>query len=121
MDIVIISRRAKRKLPYQFYVGRPTPLGNPYSHLDDVPNTTKVDTVDEAVRLYALWLDAKLVEGDVGVRNKLNLLYSIAKRNTIYLECWCMDEIKPSKRDHACHTTVIRDKLLSVKKNIHTS
>lgn len=118
MDIVIISARSKHKLPYQIYVGRPKALGNPFTHLENIPNTTKVETVEKAVEMYGEWLDKKLDEKDPLVRNALNKLYVLATKHRIYLECWCMDELNPSKRDHICHAMIIRNKLLSVKNNI---
>ncbi len=44
---------------YDIYIGRKKQgmhFGNPFSHLDGVPNTIKVKTRDEAVNCFKLWI-----------------------------------------------------------------
>ena len=119
MDIVIINERNRhRDLEGEvYYVGRPSrfgppsPLQNKFSHLD-LAHTVKVATVEEAVACYRDWLHAMLAEKNIEVRRELNAIYNSALKHTVYLKCWCMDEIKPWRNDHACHAEVIREVVL---------
>lgn len=119
MNIVIINEKNRhRNLEGDvYYVGRPSrfgppsPLCNKFSHLD-LGHTVKVATVEEAVACYRDWLHDKLAERDIEVRRELNAIYNSALKRTVYLKCWCMDEIKPWRNDHACHAEVIREVVL---------
>lgn len=112
MNIIIVNKHYKRNLQNKFYVGRGSPLGNKYTHLKDIPDTIKVDTVDEAVACFEKDLNKAIADRDQRICPTLNKLYQTALRSPIYLECYCMDEISPSRRDHNCHAKVIRNVLL---------
>lgn len=120
MNIVIINTHYRHEdLDGKvFYVGRPkrggpySPLANWYSHLD-LPHTIKVDSVEDAVASFKNDLVTKVHDKDESVCNELNRIYGAALRETVFLSCWCMDELKPSRRDHACHAEVIRELILS--------
>ena len=112
MKIIIINKHYHRNLMNKFYVGRGSALGNKFTHLDNIPNTVKVESIEEAVLEYEKDLVIALAAKDHAKRQYLNAIYKAATLSPIYLECYCMDEIQPSKRDHACHATVIRDILL---------
>lgn len=47
------------KAPYDVYIGRPSPFGNPYSHLEKSAAKFKVATREQAVSLYEKWLLAR--------------------------------------------------------------
>ena len=47
------------KKPYDFYIGRPGPLGNPYSHQDGTLAEFKVGSREEAVESYRKWVYAQ--------------------------------------------------------------
>lgn len=119
MDIVIINERnSHRNLDGDvYYVGRPSkfgppsPLRNNYSHLN-IGHTIKVASLEEAIACYREWLHDMLAEKNVEVRRELNAIYNSALKRTVYLKCWCMDEISPWKNDHACHAEVIREVVL---------
>lgn len=46
-----------KKEPFDVYIGRPSKWGNPFTHLDDIPDTIKVDTREEAILGYQVYLD----------------------------------------------------------------
>jgi hypothetical protein len=76
------------------YVGRPSPLGNPFKleHESDR---------DAVIAQYEVWLRERIAARDNRVCDELNRLYVIA-RDTGLLElvCWC----EPKR----CHADVIR-------------
>jgi hypothetical protein len=76
------------------YVGRPTVLGNPYTHLGGVPGTIRVASRAVAIRKYRRWLHEKLEQRDVEVIAALDRL-----NETDFLGCWCMPQ--------ACHAEII--------------
>lgn len=58
MDIIELSKYVVhcKKSPYDIYIGRPSPFGNPYSHLDGTLAQFKVETREEAIKKYEEWL-----------------------------------------------------------------
>jgi hypothetical protein len=80
------------------YVGRPSPLGNPFK----LERESDRDTV---IAQYEVWLRERIAARDQRVCNELNRLYVIA-RDTGLLElvCWCAPK--------HCHADVIRTVLL---------
>ena len=86
------------------YIGRPSPLGNPFSHLDNASShVTKVATREEAVARYAGWLDEKLASRDPEVCREMNKLLWMAREGPLKLLCYCAPK--------ACHGDIIRDRL----------
>jgi Domain of unknown function (DUF4326) len=75
------------------YCGRPSVLGNPFSH-KDIPGTTKVGSREEAIEAYRKWLWMQLKAKNRQVIDALKALND----NSI-LGCWC----SPAK----CHCSVI--------------
>lgn len=96
MDIKI-----KNKKTYQgegFYIGRPSPLGNPFK-------VTKYTSREEAIDQYENWILKKLIQNDQEITNDLNILYSyLVKHQHITLICWCSPK--------SCHGEIIKKLLL---------
>lgn len=112
MEIVIVHlKRSGLTVQPLFQVDRSTVLGNPASHLEKSNAKVKTKTVDEAVSYFDGWLFLNYRESDINA--SLNYIYQQALLYpTIYLGCWCMDELDPKPYDHNCHCTVIRRVLL---------
>jgi Domain of unknown function (DUF4326) len=73
------------------YIGRPSLLGNPYS--------VRQYGRQEAIRLYRLWLWARIKEqGEVYA--ELKRLAELAKQGDLTLICWCAPE--------PCHGAMVR-------------
>lgn len=89
------------------YIGRGSPLGNRWTHLDSsYPGVIKVATREEAIQHYKTWLDRMIANNDVLVCDELIRLVDIAhKKGELKLLCTC----KPK----ACHGDVIRETILS--------
>ena len=85
------------------YIGRPSPLGNPFSHLKHSKfKTEPCKTRDEAIEKYRGWIMQKLQDGDLFVSGELRRLHEIlAKEGRLTLVCWC--------RPSACHGDIISE------------
>lgn len=79
-----------KKEPYDIYIGRPGPWGNPFSHQEGTLAQFKVNTRTEAVEAYRAWLlgNPDLVAKAKELRGKV-------------LGCWC----KPL----SCHGDVLAE------------
>lgn len=96
------------------YIGRPSILGNPYTHLEkDTAAKFKVDTVEDAIAGYRYHFYNELNTNTL-FRNEVARLVRIYQiKGVLYLSCWCKDELKPSKKDHGCHCDVVREFILT--------
>lgn len=54
--MLILNKHRDRLPPGARYVGRPTPFGNPFSHLEGTKAQWKVATRHEAVAAYRHWI-----------------------------------------------------------------
>jgi hypothetical protein len=77
----------------EIYIGRGSPLGNPYR----INHRT---TREEAIAKYAEYLPEKIKAKDKPICNELNLIWQMAKRGNVNLVCFCKPE--------ACHGDVIK-------------
>ncbi len=79
------------------YVGRPTPLGNPF-------RLEREDQREEVVARYATWLEEELHRGNREVARALEELYRKLKRQgALTLVCFCAPR--------RCHAEVIAEHL----------
>lgn len=93
-SIVIVNRKVTTEGEY---VGRPSPLGNPFALGAGVSR-------NEAIDAYADWLKYKIRERDAKVCGELERLRQKAVRDgKLVLACWCT----PLR----CHASVIADVL----------
>ena len=80
------------------YIGRGSPLGNPFLISDELPR-------DDAIKAYAVWLMDQLQEGNQEVITELDRLATIAmSTGKLILRCYCAPK--------SCHGDVIRKVLL---------
>ena len=85
------------------YVGRPNPLGNPWTHLYS-KYATKVESREKALELYMRWFYCDHSE-DIPFTEELERLVALYKRRGhLILTCWCVPE--------KCHAEIIRDAIL---------
>ena len=94
------------------YIGRGSPLGNDFSHLDNSKAAVKVATRQESIECFAEFIDAILGRGEVKrasvagfwnqleangkleakrkeMRAELNRLYGLAQLGDVNLVCYC--------------------------------
>ena len=81
------------------YVGRPGPLGNPYSHVQSGMAEYMVGTRDEAVDMYEPWLKEKLKTDNDTSRAFGDLVEVYEAFGHLVLSCWCAPK--------RCHAEVI--------------
>lgn len=87
------------------YIGRGSPLGNPFTHMDGTTAKHKVESREAAIKAYAVWLMEQLQEGNQEVITELDRLATIAmSTGKLILRCYCAPK--------ACHGDVIRKVLL---------
>lgn len=80
------------------YVGRPSPLGNPFPLRDEGER-------EAVVARFRAHLEGRLATGDPAIRAELNRLYGQAVREgTLRLVCWC----SPRR----CHAEVVAEVLI---------
>ena len=94
------------------YIGRPSCLGNPFSHLEKTKAEYKVSNRDEAVDLYEEWLRDQLKVKDGEVRKEMFRLYNKWQSDgKLHLICWC----SPKR----CHGDVIKKLMLERYKKLN--
>ena len=86
------------------YVGRGTPLGNPYSHQSGTTAEHRVKTRAEAIEKYREWLKEQLGYGGLTRKTFDGLVQFYVDFGELTLACSCVPE--------ACHAEVIRDLIL---------
>lgn len=95
----------QRKTTEGEYIGRPSPLGNPFGWQEDHPDATRVSNREEAIACYREWLMSHIRTRTPRIVNELERLGAIALRDgRLTLRCWCSP--KP------CHGDVLRKILL---------
>jgi hypothetical protein len=94
----VVNKRGHVPTPNDIYIGRPSVLGNPYSHLENTLAQFKVANREEAVTKYRVWLKFQISSGNKQVLDELSKI----KEDSI-LVCWC----KPL----SCHGDIIKEVL----------
>ena len=87
------------------YIGRGSPLGNPFSHKENTRAAVVVESREKAIEMYAKYLLEQIQEGNQSVIDEMDRLAHIAmSKGKLVLRCYCAP--KP------CHGDVIRKVLL---------
>jgi len=90
-ELVVHCKRAK----YDIYIGRPSILGNPFSHKAGTLAKYKVANVQEAIDCFRAYAEARMEQDTVYVA-------AIRACRGKVLGCWCKIE-----GDEPCHGDVI--------------
>lgn len=102
--IKVVNKRTHVPTEHDVYIGRPTPLGNPYSHLDySKHDTIWVATRDEAVKLYEPWLQKQWDEYTLAAETMDDMIDQYLTAGQMNLVCWCAPL--------SCHGDVIKRKM----------
>ena len=91
------------------YIGRGSPLGNPFTGSKKVENTKatfQCSSREEAIENYEKYLRLAIYENDSYICNEMNRIWRMAKTGDVNLVCFC----KPK----ACHGDIIK-KLIEEK------
>ncbi len=97
--ITVVNIKTHAPAGSDFYVGRGSPLGNPFPISF---NTTR----EEVIAKYGEYLPQRIREGDAEIRGELNRIWKAAKVGDVNLVCFC------APRD--CHANIIK-KLIEEK------
>ena len=89
LDIKVVN---KRRGEPGVYVGRGSPLGNPYRTGPGMPR-------EQAIALYRRYLWERIGKGDSVICGELNRLHLMARNGPLALQCFCAPL--------ACHADVI--------------
>lgn len=92
------------------YIGRPSLLGNPFTHKEGTTAQVVVPSREEAVEQYRVWLREQWAKGGK-VKDELIRLAGVYKRTgELTLVCWCAPE--------ACHGHVLAEIIPKVAERI---
>jgi hypothetical protein len=100
IKITVVNKHHKQSGEY---IGRGSPLGNPFS----INNATAM-TRPVVIKLYHGWLLKKIFDKDPTVCNELNRLVDLAQQGELKLQCFCAPL--------PCHGDVIKQVLLEAMK-----
>lgn len=82
--ITVANKRTHQATGRDVYIGRPSVLGNPFSHLPNTLAQYAVSTRSEAVSRYRDYLENRLQEQDAVILRALEAIPDDA-----VLVCWC--------------------------------
>jgi hypothetical protein len=101
--INVVNKKHHKPTEYDYYIARPSKLGNPYTHNKNSKYAKYiVETRDLAIDNYKEWLKDKIMNDDNDILNELNNLRNFyMKNNKINLVCWC----KPDR----CHGDILKE------------
>ena len=91
--------------PNNFYIGRGSALGNPYTHITDKKTKAIYKAVDrdDAIEKYSHYFDL-MYGSNLAFTNMVDAIYEMYKSGMdVYLECYCA----PLR----CHGDIIKEKL----------
>jgi len=87
------------------YVGRGSPLGNPFSYKASKFEVTKVTSRSEAIEKYRAWLNEQLKYDTPQTRAINECMTKLISEKKIVLGCFCAPE--------PCHARVITEVLMA--------
>lgn len=89
------------------YIGRPSPLGNPFSHLPRSQAEIRVATREEAIERYRGWIRGQLGTGSPADLMFQELVGFYRAYGELVLVCWCKPE--------ACHGDILAEMIEDAK------
>lgn len=113
--IHVYNRKVETHHTNNFYIGRGSPLGNPYTHITDKKTKAIYQAKDrnDAIDKYSHYFDL-MYGSNLAFTSAIDKIYELYKTGEdVYLECYCKkyqsneyhnDEIR-------CHGDVIKEKL----------
>lgn len=103
-NIRVVNKRTHTPTDKDFYIGRGSPLGNPYSHMPGVPELGfGCKDRKEAIMKYHIWIQEKITKGDPDILEALSTIREMSKKGVVYLVCYCSPL--------PCHGLIIKELL----------
>lgn len=112
--IQVVNKYKHKSTPNDFYIGRGSVFGNPYTHLDGITKAQfEVATREEAIEKYREWFNKERVNNP-HMYAQLHLMLEVMTgwnppEHGINLVCYCAPQ--------ACHGGVIKEYLESALAN----
>ena len=87
--IKIVNKHYHKPATHDIYCGRGSPMGNPYSHMENTTALYKVDTREEAIEKYEPWFHKERMNNPT-MYAYLNIMIDKAiSGEDINLVCYC--------------------------------
>ena len=98
--IYVVNKRVYTPTKDDIYIGRPSILGNPWTHMKGTVASFVVETREEAIANYLPYLRDMYLK-DKEVKSLLNsLVRKHREGKNIYLVCWCAPK--------SCHGDILK-------------
>lgn len=99
--IHVVNKHFHQPTRIDVYIGRGSPLGNPYSSLSGATKAEfQSDTREESIESFEKYLLDGIARKDTAICAELNRIWRLAKLGDINLVCYC----KPK----SCHGDIIK-------------
>lgn len=99
--INIVNKRTHIPTDHDFYIGRGSPLGNPFIFQNSKFGAPNCCDREESIGLFKHYLLDKIEKHDRVICDELNRIYKVAKNGDVNLVCFCV----PLK----CHGEIIKE------------
>lgn len=111
MAISVVNKRKHVPTRNDFYIGRGSALGNPFTHreLEETLAQYQCETREEAISSYEKYVHDKINKRDLKICDELNRIFIAAKKGNVNLVCYC----KPK----SCHGDIIK-RIIEEKLNL---
>lgn len=104
MNVLVVNKYHHMETNGDIYIGRPSILGNPFSHLESYDKTVvRVATRDEAIDRYEEYAE-ELMSFDNEYSREINRLRELHKKKDLCLVCFC----KSPGKEVRCHGDIIK-------------
>ena len=101
--INVVNKKTHKPTENDFYVGRGSCLGNPYSSINYVQTKAlyKCETRQESIQKFYEYIKQKISQKDIEICSELNKIWKAAKEEKdVNLVCYCYPK--------SCHATIIK-------------
>lgn len=88
MSIIVINKSLVMPAPEWIYIGRPSVLGNPYSHRN-ISGTIRVGSLEESIEAYSNWLREEFRKKRDVYWEIMRLVRAYQRYKKLTLVCWC--------------------------------
>lgn len=94
MAIKVVNMKTHKPTPNDIYIGRGSPLGNPFTHLPLNKTTAfiHVDTRNDAVEKYREYI-VKEILNSCSIQKAVEEIKCKAREGDVNLVCWCMPKL----------------------------
>jgi hypothetical protein len=100
--IHVVSKYKHKPTDNDFYIGRGSPLGNPYTSIKDRKTKAEYvcDSRDESIERYEIYINEQIKNKNKDICSVLNNIYLKALTGDVYLVCFCHPK--------SCHGDIIK-------------